>query len=60
MVSSSDGTRDGGLLLVVGKALSSEVSGSTLRNLDNDWGLDISNAAPNRSFSRVLRLYGES
>ena len=41
MVSSGDSTGNGSLLLVVGKALSCEESGATLRDLDDDGGLDV-------------------
>jgi hypothetical protein len=42
MVGCGDGTSDRGLLLVIGKTFACEVSRSTLRNLNDDWGLDVS------------------
>lgn len=41
-VGSSDGTSDGSLLVVVLQALSGEESGTTLRNLEDDRGVDVS------------------
>ena len=42
MVSGGDGTCDGGLLLVVGQALTGEIRAAALRGLDDDRGLDVS------------------
>ena len=44
---SSDGARDRGLLFVVGEALSSEIGGAALRDLNDDWTLDITGRSGN-------------
>jgi hypothetical protein len=59
MVGCSDRARDRGLLLVVGKSLSSEVGGSALRNLDNDGGFNVPLANPRQSFTRIKLLSKE-
>lgn len=41
MVGGGNGTGDGGLLLVVGKTLASEVGSSALGDLEDDGSLDI-------------------
>jgi hypothetical protein len=41
VVSSRDSSQYGSLLLVIGKALSSEIGASTLRNLDYDGRFDV-------------------
>jgi len=42
VLGSSDGANDGCLLLVVRQAFSSEVCRSSLRDLKDDWRLDVS------------------
>lgn len=41
ILSTSDGTNDGGLLVLVAQALTGEVGRATIGELDNDWGLDV-------------------
>lgn len=41
MVCGGDGANDRGLLLVVREALASEVCRTSLRGLNDDWGLDV-------------------
>ena len=41
MVGSTDGTEDGGLLLVISKALAREVRASALGDLDDDGSFDV-------------------
>lgn len=41
MVSGSDGTKGGSLLVAVGQALAGEVSSAALRDLDDDRCLDV-------------------
>ena len=47
MVGSGDRTKDRRLLLVIGKALASEVRASTLRDLDDDGSLDVTDRKKN-------------
>lgn len=52
VVCSSNGTSDGGLLVAVLDTLTGEVSGTTLGNLEDDWGLGVTGSLESSNASR--------
>jgi hypothetical protein len=58
MLSSGDGTEDGGLLVGVGETLSSEVGSSSLGDLDDDRRLDI--AVGRNQFWALSKLFWDA